>query len=62
MKYLMLIYDNEAQFAAADPKEVQQVMGAYAAFTNEVKEKKVYVTGEALQPTSTATTVQPLER
>jgi hypothetical protein len=58
MKYLMLIYDNEAQFAAADPKEVQQVMGAYAAFTNEVKEKKVYVTGEALQPTSTATTVR----
>jgi hypothetical protein len=33
-------------------------MGAYAAFTNEVKEKKVYVTGEALQPTSTATTVR----
>ena len=36
MKYLMLIYDNEAQFAAADPKEVLQVMGAYAAFTNVV--------------------------
>ena len=58
MKYAVLIYDNESYFTTAAPADVQKVMGAYAAFTNEVREKKVYVSGEALQPTSTATTVR----
>lgn len=33
-------------------------MAAYFAFTNETREAGVYVGGEALQPTATATTVQ----
>lgn len=58
MKYLLLIYTNEAQDGKATPAEMQAVMGAYYAFTNEVKDKGVYVAGEALQPIATATTVR----
>ena len=58
MKYLMMIYENEADAAKATPEQSQAVMGAYMAFTDEVKQKKVYVAGEALHPTSSATTVR----
>ena len=58
MQYLMLIYGNEAAQAAASPEEMKAVMGAYFAFTNDVREKKVYLGGNPLQPTSTATTIR----
>ena len=58
MKYLMMIYTDEAADAKATPEQMNATMGAYYAFTNDVKEKKVYVGGEALHPTSSATTVQ----
>jgi hypothetical protein len=58
MKYLMTIYTNETADAQATPEQMQAVMGAYYAFTQEVREKKVYVGGEALHPTSSATTVR----
>jgi hypothetical protein len=58
MKYLMAIYGDEAGWNNAPPEEQQAVMGAYWTFTNEVKEKNVYVSGEALHPVSSATTVR----
>ena len=58
MKYALLIYDNEANSATATPDEMKALMGAYVAFTAEVHEKKVHLGGEALHPTSSATTVR----
>jgi hypothetical protein len=58
MQYLMLIYADEAAGAQVPPERMREVMKAFGAFTNEVKEKKVYVGGNPLQPTSTATTVR----
>jgi hypothetical protein len=58
MKYLMMILGSEAEEAKATPEQIREVMGAYGAFTNEVKEKKIYVGGERLRPVSTATTVR----
>jgi hypothetical protein len=58
MQYLLMIYGNEAAAAQATPEQMQAVMGAYNAFTNEVKEKQVYLGGNPLQPTSTATSVR----
>lgn len=58
MKYAFLIYTNENDDAKQPPEKQQAVMGAYYAFTNEVKEKKVYIGGEALHPTGSATTVR----
>ena len=58
MKYLMLIYSEEAAIAKASPEQMQAVHGAYLGFTAEVQEKKVFVGGNALHPTSSATTVR----
>jgi hypothetical protein len=58
MKYLLMICTDETAETKASPEEMQAVMGAYYAFTNEVKEKGVYRGGEALHPTSSATTVR----
>ncbi|MES1261339.1 MAG: YciI family protein [Acidobacteriota bacterium] len=37
---------------------MQAVTGAYYGFTQEVQAKQVYIGGEALHPTSSATTVR----
>jgi hypothetical protein len=58
MKYLLLIYENEADFAGMSEAEQGKVFGEYHAFTNDIKKKGHYIGGEALQPVSTATTVR----
>lgn len=61
MKYALLIYTNEVEGAKATPEQQQAIMGAYYGFTNDVKAKKLYVAGEALHPTTSATTVRVRE-
>jgi hypothetical protein len=56
MRYLLLIYGNES--AELNPDEMQKMMGAYNAFTEEVKSAGAMQAAEALQPTATATTVR----
>ncbi len=58
MKYLCLIYDDEKKSAAMSRTEGEALMGAYNAFTNDIKKSGKYVGGEALQPVHTATTVR----
>ena len=57
MKYLLLIYGNEAAMAAASPADAEKMTGAYMAYTEAMRNAGVYVGGERLRPTSTATTV-----
>jgi hypothetical protein len=57
MRYALLIYTAEE--TEAPPPEVQQAqVDGYNAFTDHVKERGAYEAGEALDPTSTATTVR----
>lgn len=58
MKYAMLIYTSETEEAKMTPAEQEANMGAYYAFTNEISEAGVNKGGEALMPTSMATTVR----
>jgi hypothetical protein len=58
MKYLMLICTEEAAQAKMPADGMPKMMKAYADFTQDSKDKGVFVGGNALQPTSTATTVQ----
>ena len=58
MQYLLMIYTNEQQEAQRTPEENEAVMGEYYAFTNDVRQAGVMVAGEALHPTTTATTVR----
>ena len=58
MKYAMLIYTDQASEASRSQAEQQSIMGAYHGFTTEVREKDLYKAGEALYPTTSATTVR----
>ncbi len=59
MRYLLLIYEPAGTDPTqAPPEQWQQVMDAYNRFTDEVRQRGVMEGGEALQPTTTATTVR----
>ncbi len=58
MKYLCLIYDEEAKLGAMSKSESDAFMGEYFAFTDEVRASGHLVAGEELHPVHTATTVR----
>jgi hypothetical protein len=58
MQYLCLIYDNEAQWKAMPEAEGKQFSADYQTFTKSIVASGHFKAGEALQPTSTATTVR----
>ena len=58
MQYLLTIYIDEADFVNTTPEEGMKMTAAYDAVTEEFKQAGVYLAGEGLQPTSTATTVR----
>jgi hypothetical protein len=58
MKYLLLICTDEAADAKMSPTAMGEMMKGYGAVTQDAKDKGVYLGGNALQPTSTATTVR----
>lgn len=58
MQYLLLIYENEKQWAAMPKNESEKVFGDYRAFTQSIAQSGHYKGGNPLQPTTTATTVR----
>ena len=58
MRYLCLIYENEKAWETLPPAESEAIMGEYFAFTEGIRSNGKLVSGEALQPTQTATTVK----
>ena len=57
-QYMCLIYGDEKQAAGASEAQQQEVFQAYMKFTEELQASGKMVGGEALEPTSTATTVR----
>lgn len=58
MKYVLLIYGPEVDPSTISPEEVTAEMDAYESFTQHLRERQANLGGEALEPTSTATTVR----
>jgi hypothetical protein len=58
MKYLCLIYDEEATFGSMSKSEIEALMGEYFAFTKDIRDSGHYLGGNDLQRTSNATTVR----
>jgi hypothetical protein len=58
MQFMLLIAGDEAAMAKASPEDMRAMMGAYWAYTEAMKDAGVHKAGDALQPTSTATTVR----
>ena len=57
MRYLLLIYTPESMEAVPD-EVTNEVSAAYGEFTADIRARGIFQAGEALEPTSTATTVQ----
>src|SRR5882672_834414 len=57
MRYLLLIYTAESDVPPPD-ELVAASHAAYATFTADIKARGLFEAGEALTPTSTATTVR----
>jgi hypothetical protein len=58
MKYLFLIYGDEAVYANITEAAMHEVLSEYMAYSADLKQRGVYIAGEALQPVSTAKSVR----
>jgi len=58
MKYLLLIYSNEAAAQAASKAQTDQMIAAYGAYTEAVTKAGILAGSNRLRPTSDATTVR----
>jgi len=57
MKYLLTLWGDES-WANQTPEQIQANMERWGAYTQEVKDAGVFLGGEGLQPSATATTIR----
>jgi hypothetical protein len=58
MQYLLMIYQNEVEYAKNDAATSQKMLGEYQAFTQGIIQSGNFKAGDRLQPTTMATTVR----
>jgi len=58
MQYMLLIYNDPASWTAMSEAERGEIYGAYGTYTAELQASGKHVAGDALQDTSTATSVR----
>jgi hypothetical protein len=58
MKYMLLVYSNEAGMQSASKAQVDQVLAAYGAYVEALNKAGVAAGSDRLQGTQTATTVR----
>jgi hypothetical protein len=61
MQYLLMIYQNEAEFGKMDAAARKNVTAEYGVFTQSIIQSGHFKAGDGLQPTTTATTVRVRE-
>jgi len=58
MQYIFLIYAPEDSYPPADSEELQKLLDAHRAFTQDAIARGIFKGGDGLRPTATATTVR----
>lgn len=58
MQYLLMIYQNEVEYAKNDAATAQKLMAEYQTFTQGIIQSGNFKAGDRLRPTTTATTVR----
>ena len=58
MKYMLLIYSEEARLKSASEEEVGRILAAYRAYSDAVRDAGILVASDRLRPTASATTVR----
>jgi hypothetical protein len=58
MKFLAIIYNDEANYAGATPEQIGAAFAAHGALMEASTKAGAFVAGEGLQPVATATTLR----
>lgn len=58
MQYLLILYSDPSGFAKLSPAEMEQAIGAYAAFNEALRQAGVFQGANRLKGAATATTVR----
>jgi hypothetical protein len=58
MRYMILIYGKEADWADVSPERIGEIMTAYNSYTSKLKAAGVHVSSDELQPIATAKSVR----
>src|ERR1700730_14273064 len=58
IQYLLMIYQNEAEYGKIDAATSKKMLEEYGAFTQGIIQNGNFKAGDRLQPTTTATTVR----
>jgi hypothetical protein len=58
MKYMLMIYSDEAAMQDASREQMAEMIGAYTAYTEAMRQSGAYVAGDRLQRSASATTVR----
>jgi hypothetical protein len=61
MQYLLMIYQNEADYGKIDAATNKKILEEYGAFTQSIIQSGNFKGADRLQPTTTATTVRVRE-
>src|SRR5947209_17058087 len=61
MQYLLMIYQNEAEYGKIDAATSKKMLEEYGAFTQSIIQSGHFKAGDGLQPSTTATTVRVRE-
>jgi len=61
MQYMLLLYNDEKEWAALTDDERTEIVGRYLAFSDSIRESGNYIAGAPLQPTSMSTSVRVRE-
>lgn len=58
MRYMILIYGKESDWADVTPERASEIMAAYFAYTERLKGAGVYVSGDELQQITSAKSIR----
>ena len=58
MRYVILLYGDEAAEAALTPDERRGIIDAHLAFSRRARERGIELSGEALEPSTLAITIR----
>jgi hypothetical protein len=58
MKYMLLIYGNQADIAKRSPEQIAAIVKEYAGVAEDLQARGQLLAAERLQPATTATTVR----
>jgi hypothetical protein len=59
MKYVLLLWENEAQWSSVSEEEMRAAVAEHAAFGQFLRDRGIAFSGEAIGPSATAKTLRP---